>query len=37
KEVAAGASAVLVLLVLAFNLSARWIGRVVYRRMTASK
>lgn len=37
KEIAAGASAVLVILVLAFNLSARWIGRVVYRRMTASK
>ncbi|WP_404520725.1 MULTISPECIES: phosphate ABC transporter permease PstA [unclassified Paenibacillus] len=37
KDIAAGASAVLVLLVLAFNLIARWFGRVVYRRLTAAK
>ncbi|MDP4097881.1 phosphate ABC transporter permease PstA [Paenibacillus sp. P96] len=36
-EIAAGASAVLVLLVLAFNLSARWLGKVVYKKMTAAK
>ncbi|MCM3784688.1 phosphate ABC transporter permease PstA [Neobacillus mesonae] len=36
-EIAAGASAVLVLLVLVFNLLARWLGRVVYRKMTAAK
>lgn len=36
-EIAAGASAVLVILVLIFNLLARWLGRVVYRKMTAAK
>ncbi|OAB32907.1 phosphate ABC transporter permease PstA [Paenibacillus glacialis] len=35
--IAAGASAVLVILVLIFNLSARWLGRVLYRAFTASK
>ncbi|MDO3412277.1 phosphate ABC transporter permease PstA [Saccharibacillus sp. CPCC 101409] len=37
KEVSAGASAVLVIMVLIFNLIARWFGRFVYRRITASK
>lgn len=36
-EIAAGASAVLVVLILAFNLSARWVGRWAYRRLTGSK
>ncbi|MFB5677849.1 phosphate ABC transporter permease PstA [Paenibacillus terreus] len=36
-EIAAGASAVLVLLVLVFNLSARWLGRVAYKKLTAAK
>jgi len=36
-EIAAGASAVLVIMVLLFNLGARWLGRVVYRKLTASK
>ncbi|THF75471.1 phosphate ABC transporter permease PstA [Cohnella fermenti] len=36
-EIAAGASAVLVIMVLLFNLGARWFGRVVYRKLTASK
>ncbi|AOZ93938.1 phosphate ABC transporter permease PstA [Paenibacillus crassostreae] len=36
-EIAAGASAVLVILVLVFNLLARWLGRVLYRYFTASK
>ncbi|MGN7355718.1 phosphate ABC transporter permease PstA [Paenibacillus sp. SAF-054] len=35
--IAAGASAVLVILVLLFNLFARWIGGVLYKAMTASK
>ncbi len=35
RRVADGASAVLVLIVLLFNLSARWVGRSVYRRLTA--
>jgi len=37
KDVSAGASAVLVIMVLIFNLVARWFGRVVYRKITASK
>ncbi|WP_172251221.1 phosphate ABC transporter permease PstA [Saccharibacillus deserti] len=37
KQVAAGASAVLVIMVLLFNLVARWFGRFVYRKITASK
>lgn len=36
-QIAAGASAVLVILVLVFNLSARFIGKVVYRKLTAAK
>lgn len=36
-EIAAGASAVLVLLVLIFNLSARWLGKVTYKKLTAAK
>ncbi|MCJ8010328.1 phosphate ABC transporter permease PstA [Paenibacillus sp. KQZ6P-2] len=36
-QIAAGASAVLVILVLAFNLFARWIGGVLYKALTASK
>ncbi|MBD2846497.1 phosphate ABC transporter permease PstA [Paenibacillus sp. IB182496] len=36
-EIAAGASAVLVLTVLLFNLAARWLGRFMYRKFTATK
>ncbi|MDO7906111.1 phosphate ABC transporter permease PstA [Paenibacillus sp. JX-17] len=36
-QIAAGASAVLVIMVLAFNLLSRWIGKIVYRRLTAAK
>lgn len=36
RRVADGASAVLVLVVLLFNVSARWFGRYIYRRLTAS-
>lgn len=36
-EIAAGASAVLVLTVLLFNLTARWLGRRLYRKFTASE
>ncbi|MFD1887355.1 phosphate ABC transporter permease PstA [Paenibacillus wenxiniae] len=36
-QIAAGASAVLVIMVLLFNLFARWGGRTLYRYMTASK
>jgi phosphate transport system permease protein len=37
KEIAAGASAVLILIVLLFNFGARWLGRVIYRKFTATK
>ncbi|MCL6603464.1 MAG: phosphate ABC transporter permease PstA [Paenibacillus sp.] len=36
-EIAAGASAVLVLTILIFNLAARFFGRYIYRKLTASK
>ena len=36
-EIAAGASAVLVIMVLLFNLGARWFGRALYRKWTAGK
>jgi len=36
-QIAAGASAVLVLTVLIFNLAARYFGRYIYRKLTASK
>jgi len=36
RQVADGASAFLVFIVLVFNLSARWIGRYIYRRLTSS-
>ncbi|MCQ6559873.1 phosphate ABC transporter permease PstA [Paenibacillus mendelii] len=36
-EIAAGASAVLVIMVLLFNFTARWFGRVLYRKFTATK
>ncbi|RJE84801.1 phosphate ABC transporter permease PstA [Paenibacillus sp. 1011MAR3C5] len=36
-EIAAGASAVLVITVLLFNLLARWLGRFMYRKFTAMK
>ncbi|WP_308635018.1 phosphate ABC transporter permease PstA [Paenibacillus silvisoli] len=36
-EIAAGASAVLVLTVLIFNFGARWFGRYLHRRFTATK
>ncbi|MBT2287829.1 phosphate ABC transporter permease PstA [Paenibacillus albidus] len=36
-EIAAGASAVLVITVLLFNLGARFFGRFIYRKLTASK
>jgi phosphate transport system permease protein len=34
--VSSGASAVLVIFILVFNISARWIGKRIYRRMTSS-
>ncbi len=37
KQIAAGASAVLVIAVLIFNLIARWLGRMIHRFYTASK
>ncbi|WWY82149.1 phosphate ABC transporter permease PstA [Pediococcus pentosaceus] len=37
SQVSAGASAVLIIAVLVFNLGARWAGNYVYRRITASK
>ncbi|MEB3100517.1 phosphate ABC transporter permease PstA [Ferviditalea candida] len=37
KEIAAGASAVLIIAVLIFNLTARWVGRFIHRVLTASK
>lgn len=37
NEIATGASAVLVLSVLLFNITARWVGRVVQKKLTASK
>ncbi|CAM4321635.1 phosphate ABC transporter permease PstA [Paenibacillus tarimensis] len=37
RDIAAGASAVLVMTVLAFNLIARWLGRLVYRKFTSSR
>lgn len=36
-EIAAGASAVLIITVLLFNLVARWLGRLMYRKFTAIK
>ncbi|RUT30637.1 phosphate ABC transporter permease PstA [Paenibacillus zeisoli] len=36
-QIAAGASAVLVILVLIFNLLARWLGRALYRKFTSIK
>ncbi|WP_138494263.1 phosphate ABC transporter permease PstA [Paenibacillus pinistramenti] len=36
-EIAAGSSAVLVLMVLIFNLLARWAGRLLYRKFTSIK
>lgn len=36
-EIAAGASAVLILIVLLFNFGSRWLGRVIYRKFTATK
>ncbi|WP_379134343.1 phosphate ABC transporter permease PstA [Paenibacillus sp. sgz500958] len=36
-QIAAGASAVLVITVLIFNLAARFFGRFIYRKLTASK
>ncbi|MGG3988389.1 phosphate ABC transporter permease PstA [Bacillus smithii] len=35
NAVSSGASAVLVLFILVFNVSARWIGKRIYRRMTS--
>ncbi len=37
KEIAAGASAVLVIAVLLFNFGARWMGRYLHRKFTAIK
>lgn len=37
SQIAAGASAVLVITVLLFNLIARWLGRYMYRKFTAIK
>lgn len=36
RRVADGSAAVLVLIVLSFNLAARWLGRYIYRRLTAA-
>ncbi|MHB1043712.1 MAG: phosphate ABC transporter permease PstA [Eubacteriales bacterium] len=36
RRVADGSAAVLILVVLGFNLSARWLGRKIYRRMSAT-
>ncbi|MFD2327965.1 phosphate ABC transporter permease PstA [Cohnella sp. GCM10020058] len=36
-QIAAGASAVLVITVLLFNLGARWFGRALYRKLTAGR
>lgn len=36
REVSAGASAILVISVLLFNLLARWLGRVIHKKLTAS-
>ncbi len=36
-QIAAGASAVLIIVVLLFNFGARWLGRVLYRKFTATK
>ncbi|MEK0316101.1 phosphate ABC transporter permease PstA [Cohnella sp. 56] len=36
-QIAAGASAVLIVTVLLFNLCARWLGRVLYRKLTAGR
>lgn len=36
-EIQAGASLILVIVVLLFNLSARWLGRLIHRKLTASK
>ncbi|MEC0332705.1 phosphate ABC transporter permease PstA [Paenibacillus sp. FSL R5-0527] len=36
-EIAAGASAVLIITVLLFNLLARWVGRLMYKKFTATK
>ncbi|ANS73437.1 phosphate ABC transporter permease [Paenibacillus yonginensis] len=36
-QIAAGASAVLVIMVLLFNLLARWVGRLLYRKFTSIK
>ena len=36
REVSAGASAILVICVLVFNLLARWLGRFIHRKLTAS-
>ncbi|WP_017726817.1 phosphate ABC transporter permease PstA [Halalkalibacterium ligniniphilum] len=37
REIADGASAVLVIAVLLFNLFARWLGRYIHKKLTASK
>jgi phosphate transport system permease protein len=34
--ISSGASAVLIIFILLFNISARWIGKLIYRKMTAS-
>lgn len=36
RRVADGSAAVLILVVLGFNLASRWLGRKIYRRMTAT-
>ncbi|SDS06460.1 phosphate ABC transporter membrane protein 2, PhoT family [Paenibacillaceae bacterium GAS479] len=36
-QIAAGASTVLIITVLLFNLGSRWLGRYMYRKLTASK
>ncbi|HEX3031177.1 MAG TPA: phosphate ABC transporter, permease protein PstA, partial [Bacillota bacterium] len=36
RRVADGSAAVLVLMVIIFNLAARWLGRIIYARTTAT-
>lgn len=36
-QVSAGASAVLIIAVLIFNISARWIGKALYKRLTSAR
>jgi len=37
RQIADGAAAVLLLMVLIFNILARWLGNTLYKRMTGEK